>query len=56
MWGRAFPVHRSCHAPQAERMSTLNIFTIINITFRWLFGLPVPNAAIYLGVFLPYAR
>ncbi|MEW5307657.1 MAG: hypothetical protein WDW36_010036 [Sanguina aurantia] len=41
---------------QAERMSTLNIFTIINITFRWLFGLPVPNAAIYLGVFLPYAR
>lgn len=41
---------------QAERMSTVNVWGVLRFLSYALFGLGLPNSALYLGVFLPYSR
>ena len=42
--------------PQAERISTMNMFSIARLLFYMVFGFGLPGAALYLGIFLPYSR
>jgi predicted Zn-dependent protease len=51
--------HETAHVlarHHAERMSTMNLITLIRLLFYALVGLSVPQSALYLGVFLPYSR
>ncbi|KAG2426351.1 hypothetical protein HXX76_013108 [Chlamydomonas incerta] len=40
----------------AERMSTLNVWTLMNMVLRLTLGFGLPNVAMYMGIFLPYSR
>ncbi|GFR49005.1 hypothetical protein Agub_g11026 [Astrephomene gubernaculifera] len=40
----------------AERLSTLNVWTLLNMTLRLTLGFGLPNVAMYMGIFLPYSR
>ncbi|KAG2490672.1 hypothetical protein HYH03_010841 [Edaphochlamys debaryana] len=40
----------------AERMSTLNVWTLANMIMRLTLGFGLPNVAMYMGIFLPYSR
>ncbi|KAG2436143.1 hypothetical protein HYH02_011649 [Chlamydomonas schloesseri] len=40
----------------AERMSTLNVWTLMNMALRLTLGFGLPNVAMYMGIFLPYSR
>ncbi|PNW83103.1 hypothetical protein CHLRE_06g306650v5 [Chlamydomonas reinhardtii] len=40
----------------AERMSTLNVWTLFNMILRLTLGFGLPNVAMYMGIFLPYSR
>jgi hypothetical protein len=41
---------------QAERMSVLNVWTLLNLLVRLSVGFGLPNIAMYMGLFLPYSR
>lgn len=41
---------------QAERLSTLNVWALLNMVVRLTLGFGLPNLAMYMGIFLPYSR
>jgi len=55
----AVMAHETAHVlarHHAERMSTLNLWAIARFLSYALFGIGLPNSALYLGIFLPYSR
>lgn len=53
---RVIAVCVSVHHMQAERLSTINAWALLNMIVRLALGFGLPNIAMYMGIFLPYSR